>query len=158
MQTVGLISHLPLVNVNMPGSAAIVLSEAAKILRLDFLPLRLVFDTVDVGNANTALNSLMHQNGYTSTSILLNLTPLVALYLLLFLVSLISKCAEKASIADDEKKPKQMINGRNFVRQLTASQKVLNAFFRFKYMTLLEFFIAIFINLRGVSKSGDPLN
>ena len=42
-----------MVNVNMPGSSAIVLAEAAKILRLDMIPLRRVLDdNFDVGSSN----------------------------------------------------------------------------------------------------------
>ena len=157
LQTVGLISHLPLLNVNMPGSSAIVLSETAKVLRLDFVPLSAVFDSLDVGSANTALNSLMHQNGYKSTAFLLNVTPLIALYLLLCLLSLITKCADTAHITGEDKKAKPTINGRTDVRHLSASQKMLNAFFRFIFMTLLEFLIAIFIDLKAVSRTGCPL-
>ena len=51
-QTLVLISHLPMLNLSMPGSAAIVLSEVAKALRLDFIPLRRVLDEYfDVGAA-----------------------------------------------------------------------------------------------------------
>jgi len=51
-QTLVLISHLPMLNLNMPGSAAIVLTEAAKALRLDFIPARRILDEFfDVGAA-----------------------------------------------------------------------------------------------------------
>lgn len=150
-QTVSLIVHLPLLNVNMPGSSAIVLSEAARVIRLDFIPLSGVFDSVDLGNANKSLSSLMHQNGYEATSILLNLTPLLAMYLVLFIVSLIAKCTDSTHVTSDEKKEKPMINGRTDVRYLSAAQKTFNVFFRFKFTIFLELFITIFINLKAVS-------
>lgn len=44
------ISHIPMVNVAMPGSAAIVLTEVAKILRLSFIPInQILIDNFDVG-------------------------------------------------------------------------------------------------------------
>jgi hypothetical protein len=49
-ETLVLIAHLPMVNVAMPGSAAIVLTELAKILRLSFIPVGDLWS--DVGKSN----------------------------------------------------------------------------------------------------------
>ena len=52
-QALVLTTHLPLLNVNMPGSSAIVLSEAAKALRLDhFQTERIWKEFFEIGNSN----------------------------------------------------------------------------------------------------------
>ena len=152
-----LIMHLPMLNVNMPGSAAIVLTEAAKILRLDMIPLRRVLDdNFNVGGAGNALNMIMEQNGYAASSILLNLAPIIAIYTLLLLAQIIVKCMS-SPYSDPNKVPRPMINGHSEARTLTASQKALNVLFRFQNTMLLEFFICTLINMKaGVSdKSND---
>lgn len=156
-QTLMLIMHLPMLNVNMPGSAAIVLTEAAKILRLEMIPLRRVLDdNFNVGGAGNALNMIMEQNGYAASSILLNLAPIIAIYTLLLLAQIIVKCMS-SPYSDPNKVPRPMINGHSEARTLTASQKALNVLFRFQNTMLLEFFICTLINMKaGVSdKSND---
>lgn len=112
-ETLVLISHLPMLNVTMPGSAAIVLTECANILRLnfDFLAIEDLFiDNLDVGNSDKPLNTLVAQNGYMYTSILLNMTSFFIIYLVLFLALVISKCLDSSEVT--AKSPKPMINGR----------------------------------------------
>ena len=52
-----LISHLPLFQVAYPGKLAVLLTEIAKILRLEFIPTKdWLKDWADVGNADTPLD------------------------------------------------------------------------------------------------------
>mmetsp|Transcript_5486 Transcript_5486/g.7332 ORF Transcript_5486/g.7332 Transcript_5486/m.7332 type:complete len:366 (-) Transcript_5486:1025-2122(-) len=133
----------------MPGSSAIVLSEAAKILRLDFIPLERAFsDNFDIGTSNKQLNTLMGQNGYSATSILLNLAPYIAIYALILIANIVIKCMSAAYL-DPNKRVRPVINGHSEPRLLTGSQKALNVFCRFKFATLLEFFICALINLKA---------
>jgi len=145
-----LISHLPMLNVTMPGSAAIVLTECAKILRLnfDFLSLEDLFiDNVDVGNSDKSVNTLLAQNGYMHTSILLNMTSFFVIYFVLLLALVVSKCLDSSEVTAKSKKP--MMNGRTEVRSLTLTQKVVNAIFKFVRITMLVQLICMLINLKG---------
>lgn len=111
-----------MLSVNMPGSAAIVLSEAAKILRLDFIELDRVFEHYfDVGNARKELNTLMGQNGYGATSIVLNLTPIIALNVLILLATIIVSCSNMSVITDPNRLSKPIINGHSEPRTLSPS-------------------------------------
>ena len=59
-QTLVLTTHLPLLSINMPGSSAIVLTEAAKVLRLEFIPLHDLWgEYLDIGDADKELDMLM---------------------------------------------------------------------------------------------------
>ena len=145
-----LISHLPMLNVTMPGSAAIVLTECAKILRLnfDFLSLEDLFiDNVDVGNSDKSVNTLLAQNGYMHTSILLNMTSFFVIYFVLLLALVVSKCLDSSEVTAKSTKP--MMNGRTEVRSLTLTQKVVNAIFKFVRITMLVQLICMLINLKG---------
>ena len=139
-----------MLNVTMPGSAAIVLTECAKILRLnfDFLSVEDLFiDYLDVGNSDKPLNTLVAQNGYMYTSILLNMTSFFIIYIVLFLALVISKCFDSSDITS--KSPKPMINGRTSVRSLSLTHKVLNVIFKFMRITMLVQLICMFINVKG---------
>ena len=135
----------------MPGSIAIVLSEAVKALRLDFIPLdRIWKEYMDIGNSDKELNMLVGQNGYSATSILINLAPYITIYVLILIANVVKKCMSQAYL-DPTKKGKAMITGHSEPRILTGSQKFLNILFRFKFVTLLEFFMCAMINLKAVS-------
>ena len=56
-----LITHLPLVNVSIPGRTSILLSEIAKILRFSFEPLKNWYSDIDVGNSDRPLTNILMQ-------------------------------------------------------------------------------------------------
>lgn len=68
-----LISHLPLLNTAMPGRASIFLAEIANILRFNFEFIGDWYREVDVGHGDRPLTNLFMQNGYSATSIVINL-------------------------------------------------------------------------------------
>ena len=145
-----------MVNVTMPGSAAIVLAEFAKVLRLEFIPLhQLLEDSSDIGNSGNGYNNLMVQNKYESTSILLNLSMFMAIFLFLVLAQIISSVLDIARAKGRiETTPQKTMtsNGRSIVRPMTMFQKSLNILMRFLMVTFLEFFICCLINLKASSE------
>ena len=80
---------------------------------------------------------------------MLNLAPYILIYALILLANIIVKCMTSAYI-DPRRQPKPVITGHSEPRYLTGSQKALNVFFRFKFATLLEFFLCAMINLKAV--------
>ena len=146
-----LISHLPLVNASIPGGMTIFLSTVAKILRFGFIPYdKWIATAADVVISNSSYSYIFEQNGYGSTSIVLNLAALIALFVLTSWCIIFAKCMD-CSYLKSEKKP--VPNGREMARNLTYSQLALNCFFRLVMLTLLEFFICILINLKAVSNA-----
>ena len=146
-----LISHLPLVNASIPGGMTIFLSTVAKILRFGFIPYdKWIATASDVVISNSSYSYIFEQNGYGSTSIVLNLAALIALFVLTSWCIIFAKCMD-CSYLKSEKKP--VPNGREMARNLTYSQLALNCFFRLVMLTLLEFFICILINLKAVSNA-----
>lgn len=144
-----MISHLPLVNVSMSGSATIFLSTVAKILRFDFIPLNeLMENNLDVGSASSSFNDKFSLNGYGSTSILLNLAVFVAFFVIMILANATALCLD---CGHGTSKSKAVPNGRTHVPIMSSSQKALNAFFRLILFTFFEFFVCILINFKAVS-------
>ena len=142
-----LITHLPLICISFPGNMTIMLSQFARILRLQFFTLEKSFtEHVDIGNANTPLNLVFYQNGYESSSIILNLTIFLALFGIIFLAQLFAKCADCMYVASDPKKP--MPNGRTEVIHMSTVYKTVNMFFRMLLFTFLELFICLLINFK----------
>ena len=146
-----LISHLPLVNASIPGGMTIFLSTVAKILRFGFIPYdKWIATAADVVISNSSYSYIFEQNGYGSTSIVLNLAALIALFVLTSWCIIFAKCMD-CSYLKSEKKP--VPNGREMARNLTYGQLALNCFFRLVMLTFLEFFICILINLKAVSNA-----
>jgi len=144
-----LISHLPLVNASIPGGMTIFLSTVAKILRFGFIPYdKWIATAADVVISNSSYSYIFEQNGYGSTSIVLNLAALIALFVLTSWFIIFAKCMD-CSYLKSEKKP--VPNGREMARNLTYGQLALNCFFRLVMLTFLEFFLCILINLKAVS-------
>ena len=135
-----------MVNVAMPGSAAIVLTELAKILRLSFIPIGDFFiDNANVGKSNQPLNTLLGQSGYQSTSILINLGPFMLIFFILFIALIISKCWDVSKISENDTLP--MINGRSEMQIFTMMQRISNMIFRFMQAAMLELIICMMINI-----------
>ena len=90
-----LISHLPLVNASIPGGMAVFLSTVAKILRLGFIPyVDWIATAADVVTSNSSYAPIFEQNGYKSTSIVLNLAALIALFVIASCCILFAKCMD----------------------------------------------------------------
>ena len=92
---------------------------------------------------------LMGQNGYAATSILFNLATFIAIYALILLANIVVKMMSSA-YDDPSRRGKLVVTGHSEPRYLSGSQKALNVFIRFKYATLLEFFLCAMINLKAV--------
>lgn len=158
--TLALISHLPMINISIPGRTSIMLTELAKALRFDFIPMNdWVRDWADdsIGYADSPLSITMQRNGYDACSILLNISPFIVAFIVLMLMQLFAKCADctYVSIVRKEAQP----NGRGLVRTLTLTQKMQNCMARFLMVTQLEFFICLFINFKAVSTAqNDPFS
>lgn len=113
-----LISHLPLINTAMPGRTSVFLSEIAKILRFTFVHVEDWYSDLDTGNAALPLSNLFMQNGYTASSIIINLAMILLLFGLLLLALVFAKCVD-CSYLEGLRKPN--LNGRTETRALTAT-------------------------------------
>lgn len=147
-----LVTHLPLVNVQVPGRTSILLSELAKVLRLDLELWKDWYKDVDVGAADRPLTNIMMHNGYTSTSIIINLFPILCLFGLLTVSFVFAKCYDCSAFTSSRRNQPQP-NGRTEVRMLTATQKVSNMIFRLLMIFFLEIFICILVNVKAGTDS-----
>jgi len=92
-----LISHLPLVNASIPGGMAVFLFTVAKILRLGFIPYAdWIATAADVVTSNSSYAPIFEQNGYKSTSIVLNLAALIALFVIASCCILLANCIDRS--------------------------------------------------------------
>jgi len=141
-----LVTHLPLLNIGMPGRASILLSEIAKILRFSFEPLMDWYSDIDVGESDSPLTNVFMQNGYESTSIIINLAVILAIFSLLIIAIVFAKCIDCNYVTNLQV---PYPNGRTEVRSLTATQKVLNTVFRLFMVLFFEIFICTLINFEA---------
>ena len=88
-----LLSHLPMLNVAMPGSSAILLTEMAQTFRFNFIPINhWLGSALDLTIADDKpFNNLFLQSGYESSSLLMNLSTIM----LLFIFALIAQLGAK---------------------------------------------------------------
>lgn len=147
-----LITHLPLVNIQVPGKATVVFKEIAQILRLHFEPVQDWYKNVDVGDAARPLTNVLMHNGYDSTSIIINLFPILCIFGLLLVAMVFAKCID-CSYVSSLAQPNP--NGRTHVRVLTATQKVVNVMFRMLKVFFLELFICILINMEAKTSGNN---
>ena len=144
--TLVLITHLPLLNIMIPGRTSILLSEIAKVLRFSFEPMRDWFKDMDVGNSDQPLTNILMQNGYDSTSIIINLASILAIFILLLVALMLAKCID-CSYVTNLKQPNP--NGRTYTRSLSATQKITSMMFKLLLVFFLEIFICLLINFKG---------
>lgn len=78
-------------NIQVPGKASILLTEIAKVLRFSFEPGQKWYQGIDVGNSDRPLTNILMHNGYLSTSIIINLFPVLCLFGLLLVGLVLAK-------------------------------------------------------------------
>ena len=89
-----MITHLPLINVQIPGKSSVLLTEIAKILRFQFETVQDWTNEMDVGETNRPLTNILAQNGYDSTSIITNLSTILGMFIVLLLLLVFAKCID----------------------------------------------------------------
>lgn len=147
-----LITHLPLLNTAMPGRASIFLVQIANILRFNFDYMDDWHKDIDVGNGDRPLTNLFMQNGYSATSIVINIFMILVFFGVLVVglgLAKIGDCTYISSL----KEPR--LNGRTEVRVLSSSQKASNMIFRLLLAAFLEIFICLLINFKSEKRDNE---
>ena len=97
--TMQLFTHLPLVNVAMPGQTAVFLSTLASMLRFNMLSVdRVVASSFGVDFEIHTTTESQRQAGYSSSHVLINAAVILGLASLLLCVLIIVKLADKMTI------------------------------------------------------------
>ena len=95
-----LITHLPLINVQIPGKTSVLLTEIAKVLRFQFETVLDWTKDMDVGDSDRPLTNILAQNGYDSTSIITNLSSILGMFIVLLLLLIFAKCIDCSYISN----------------------------------------------------------
>ena len=150
--TLLLISHLPLMNVNMPGATVVFLTTLSKVLSFEFVAMEgWMIGLLNKDAKNENLGVLFYQAGYESVFIIVNSSRTVLALLCLLLLGLIARHLDKNEecMRSRERKP----NGRTHVRAWTWNDFVSNMVLRVIMCSYLTITVSVFINMKTVSAS-----
>lgn len=153
--TLLLIGHLPLMNVNMSGTTVIFLTTLTKTLSFSFIDLGSpIINLLNEDAQNENLGVLFFQSGYESVFVIVNLARSIFGVILLVLFG---SCASKLDKYKICKWGKPRPNGRTVVQQTHWNDVVYNVAFRTLLCIYLTCSIAIFINLKTHKVNEDGL-
>ena len=150
--TLLLIGHLPLLNVNMPGTVVIFLTQLTKTLSFEFIALEsTIINALNVSANNQNLGVLFYQAGYESVYVTVNLCRTFVILLFLLAVRVMFSCLDRS---ENCKIKRWSPNGRTEQPKngLKCSDVLYNIATRIILCVFIIICVSIFINLQTVSQ------
>jgi len=140
-----LISHLPLLNVNMPAETVIFLTTLQKILSLQFFPLESsLIEILNKDALNENLGVIFFQSGYESVLSLVNMARFLVLFALMIVLAYVASHLDKRGVWPISKGEP---NGRTFIHVWTWRRVVANMTLRLAICLQTPIFVSVLINV-----------